>query len=233
MRVAIYQDYVHNNGSLAMALQDRGIHYAFFDAEMIISGALTMVDALIMPGGADLYYCEKLNGPGNLEIRDFVAKGGGYLGLCAGAYYGCSALDWNKGEIAGPRELAFINATASGPILDFIEDRDIEKSWYGAAPLTWGNKTFNTLYAAGPLFHNLKDDVRVYASYAQGPAVIGKGKVILSSPHIEICGDYFAFGRYQHNAKNAAHDARVGEIISRDGDTQNAFFNFILGELER
>lgn len=231
MRVAIYQDYVHNHGSLAMALQDRGIQYAFFDADMIIGGALSMVDLLIMPGGADLYYCEKLNGEGNDEIRTFVENGGGYLGICAGAYYACTQLDWNKGEIAGSRELSFIDATATGPVFDYILDGDIEKSWYAAVDLTWGEQTFATLYEGGPLFDGAKD-VTVYASYDRGAAVIGKsvgkGQVVLSSPHIEINADTFARGRYMHRNTSSDYELFVADELSGDVDAQNAFFDFIL-----
>ncbi len=42
---------------------------------------------LIIPGGADLPYCKKLNGIGNDIIRDFVHRGNLYIGICAGGYY--------------------------------------------------------------------------------------------------------------------------------------------------
>lgn len=211
-----------------MALQDRGIEYAFLDADMIAGGALSLVDGFIMPGGADLYYCEKLNGRCNAEIKAFIKNGGGYLGICAGAYYACSALDWNNGEIAGTRELALIDAKAVGPVFEFIEDGDIAKSWNAAVPITANSRKFYTLYNGGPLFTNIKDDVTVYASYAQSPAVIGKGNVVLSSPHIEICGDAFSRAWYKHNNKSADHEAAVADMLLQDADAQNAFFDSIL-----
>jgi biotin--protein ligase len=72
---------------------------------------------LVMPGGADLPYCRRLAGRGNALISDFVAAGGGYLGLCAGAYYAAARVDFEPGtllEVAGPRELAFFGGTARG-----------------------------------------------------------------------------------------------------------------------
>jgi len=65
---------------------------------------------LAVPGGADLPYCRELNGRGNQVIRDFVEGGGSYLGLCAGAYYASSRVEFEIGtqmEVAGPRELSF------------------------------------------------------------------------------------------------------------------------------
>lgn len=233
--IAVYQDYVHNNGSLISALQSRDIIAQMVDAQDIIDGALDVFDAFIMPGGADLYYCEKLNGAGNDKIRRYVEDGGIYIGICAGAYYACNSIDWNKGEIAGKRELAFMDTKAVGPVFDFLEDKDIEKSWYNAVPLQWGEQKFLTLYAAGPVFENLSDDVEVYASYEHGPAVIaqrvGKGAVVLSSPHIEICGDAFLRGRYDHKSKSAAHENKIAQMMLRDADLQNEFLDSILKEI--
>ena len=75
---------------------------------------------LVMPGGADVPYCKHLNGRGNILISHFVRKQGGtYLGLCAGAYYGCSRVEFELGseiEVLGDRELAFYPGIASGSI---------------------------------------------------------------------------------------------------------------------
>lgn len=91
------------------------------DAAAIKNGALS--DAcrlLVMPGGRDLPFCSRLNGPGNQQIRDFVRSGGSYLGICAGGYYGSSCVEFAKGdpllEVVGPRELSFFPGTAQGPV---------------------------------------------------------------------------------------------------------------------
>jgi len=242
MKIAVYQDYVHNNGSLLMALQTLGHDVLFVDAAAITQGELTQskADALIMPGGADLYYCEKLNGAGNAAIRAFVEAGGGYLGICAGAYYGCSALDWDNNAIGGGRELGFVDAVATGPILQFIQNGDIKQSWYGAPSISWGDRRFKTLYAAGPVFENPQGDIDVLAQYDDlggAPAVIGRrvgrGYAVLSSPHIEAFGDTFAAGRYAHNNANYAHEQNVAAQLQADIETQRDFFAFILKTLSR
>ncbi len=74
---------------------------------------------LVMPGGRDLPYVTKLRGRGNKHIRDFVRDGGGYLGLCAGGYYGASFISFARGdrqlEVIGSRELGFFPGMAEGP----------------------------------------------------------------------------------------------------------------------
>lgn len=90
-------------------------------AEEIVSTNLSdHCSLLIMPGGRDLPYVNKLQGRGNRNISDFVRNGGSYLGICAGAYYGCSLVQFAQGdpflEVVGPRELAFFPGASQGPV---------------------------------------------------------------------------------------------------------------------
>ena len=53
-------------------------------------------------------------------IKDYVTGGGSYLGICAGAYYGASYIEFNKGgelEVIGARELEFFDGKAIGPAI--------------------------------------------------------------------------------------------------------------------
>ena len=64
----------------------------------------------ILPGGADIPYTKELNGRGNQKIKNYVANGGAFLGICAGSYYAGSFVDFAKNtalEVQGKRELAF------------------------------------------------------------------------------------------------------------------------------
>lgn len=73
---------------------------------------------LVIPGGADLPYCQALNGEGNKKIQQFVRKGGKFLGICAGGYYGLQRCEFEVGnprmEVTGPRELEFYPGTCKG-----------------------------------------------------------------------------------------------------------------------
>ena len=90
-------------------------------AKEIISGTLSeRCCLLVMAGGRDLPYVEKLKGKGNENISQFVKNGGGYLGICAGAYYSCSWVQFAQGdpllEVVGPRELSFFKGISQGPV---------------------------------------------------------------------------------------------------------------------
>ncbi|KAG2452489.1 hypothetical protein HYH02_002728 [Chlamydomonas schloesseri] len=106
-----------------------GVHVRFLSTSELLEGS--WVDRcllLIMPGGADLPYCKHLNGRGNRIIRGYVEAGGAYLGICAGAYYACSRVEFEPGsrlQVVGDRELAFFPGRARGaayPGFDYLSE---------------------------------------------------------------------------------------------------------------
>lgn len=238
--ILLYQDYIHNNGQLHAALVRVFGHaqVGFCDARDILSGILDDgVSLFVMPGGADLYYCEKLNGPGNARIRAYVEGGGSYLGICAGAYYACAALNWAAGtdqEISGARELGFYNGTATGPVMEFLEGQNINGSWLHAAPVTYhddqGDITALLAYEAGPVFTG--GDAVILARYEDGGAAIietkiGQGRVILSSPHIERA----ALAPYRHRNGSYDYDMAVMRALASHHTQQDMIWNRVLGRL--
>lgn len=72
---------------------------------------------LVFPGGRDLPYHFDLSGKPNRRIKEYVENGGRYLGICAGAYYACSEIEFEKGtplEVTGQRELGFFPGLCRG-----------------------------------------------------------------------------------------------------------------------
>lgn len=201
-RVYVYQDNIHPKETLMNRLTTTFGQeaVAFCSAEDIINGCLTSdITLFVMPGGADLAYCEKLNGTGNSAIRSYVEQGGTYLGICAGAYYACRRIEWAKEDpvysICQDRELGLFKGTAIGPIYDWLEDGDITRSWDNVALLETGKGTSSALYSAGPIFiPDADSNHTVLASYktlVNTPAAlvtipVGKGRALLSSCHIEF-----------------------------------------------
>ena len=77
--ILIYKDIgvgEHVLHCLEKALNKRNQQILMIDSEFIINEDLSPYKSLIIPGGADLPYCEKLNGMGNQKIKNFVANGG-------------------------------------------------------------------------------------------------------------------------------------------------------------
>lgn len=184
-------------------------------AEAVVDGrVLGMADIFVMPGGADLPYCKKLNGAGNDNIRAYVEEGGTYLGICAGAYYGCRAIEFHKGRedaISGKRELAFTKAMARGSLPDLAPHYDLTLASAAIAAITLQDGTsVKSFYHGGPTFTGLGPDDEIIARYedvAGKPAAIlrayfGDGQAILSGVHLEVSAEDFA--DYPLQAENDA-----------------------------
>lgn len=157
---------------------------------------------LIIGGGADIPYHKRLRGIGCKNIKEFVANGGIYIGICAGAYFGSSKLEFALGteiEICDERELKFFPGTASGPCLKPYVYTS-EEGACAAKLISNNNLEFFAYYNGGCLFEHADNmnNVEVIARYADlnnRPAVIkcnfGKGFAILSGVHFEYSPKFY------------------------------------------
>lgn len=227
-KIAVYIDYINNNDSLRrLLIRDFGASNVFFyDAGDICAGQLKTnnIDLFIIPGGADLYFCEKLNGLGNRMIRQFVEDGGAYLGICAGAYYACSQLKFAENiegfEIKGDRELKFYKGCAYGPVMEYIQDADILKSWDCASEIEYAGETFQCVYRGGPYFDEGYGERVVvrYSALKHKPAAVievevGKGLAILCGPHLEYRSKDYAKTLYRHLNPNFEYEAKIAHTV--------------------
>ncbi len=154
---------------------------------------------LIFAGGRDVPYHDALKGPLNRRIRTFVEKGGNYLGICAGGYYGSQSVQFEMGqplEVSGQRELAFFPGTAEGPA--YGKGQFCYESEKGAriAPLSLASGELSAAYFNGGCSFSdaaLYPSVNVLAHYRNLPGQpaaliecrVGKGLAILSGVHPE------------------------------------------------
>lgn len=156
-------------------------------------------ELLIMPGGESWVYLDELGEKGAEEIRRFVNGGGGYLGICAGAFYATSHRE--GGAATGPYGIGLLDGVAfdatSVGVPGFIEGV-VQFDWELGNPLVSGlKKSTKMLLYGGPVLkfsqHEAKKkEIEILLRFAQTlePAMIrfryGKGRVLLSSPHLEI-----------------------------------------------
>lgn len=175
-----------------------------------------------MPGGADLPYCKKLNGTGNDNIRAYVEEGGMYLGICAGAYYGCRALEFHKGradEISGKRELAFTDAVSYGSLPDLAPYYDLTLHSAAITKVDIPDLgLMDVFYHGGPSFRLGGDDTFVRARYhaltSQPPAIIeadfGEGRALLLGVHAEMSAKDLS----DYPVKDAAEQTRLDTLLA-------------------
>jgi len=157
-----------------------------------------------------------LNGEGNRRIADYVRRGGAYLGLCAGGYYGSARCEFEVGnkplEVIGSRELAFFPGTCRGGAFKGFEYQSERGARAAVLKVATGAfkdevpQRFASYYNGGGVFvdaASIKNrKVEVLASYDEeidvdggdGKAAVvlchvGDGKALLTGPHPE----YVAF----------------------------------------
>ena len=77
-----------------------GFLIELMSANDILQGnELDQTHLFILPGGADLFYLEKLKGEGDRKIQQFIRNGGNFLGICAGSYYSGNYCEFAKGNL--------------------------------------------------------------------------------------------------------------------------------------
>jgi glutamine amidotransferase-like uncharacterized protein len=153
---------------------------------------------LILPGGRDIFYHSLLNGRGTDKIRSFVEKGGNYLGICAGAYFACKTIEFEKGgllEVCASRSLHFFPGTAVGPAYGLNQFSYESRQGAEAAKVSWKNEDCHVYFNGGCTFVAEKQisGVAIASRYLDledhPPAMIeiqfGKGLAFLSGVHFE------------------------------------------------
>ncbi|KAG7191940.1 biotin holocarboxylase synthetase [Scheffersomyces spartinae] len=226
-------------------------HYAVVtisEAALINDPWQTKSSCLVMPGGADLPYCEALRGEGIKKINQFVRKGGKYIGFCAGGYFGSSRCEFEVGnplmEVSGPRELGFFPGVARGCAFKGF----VYESHEGAkAPKLAVNKALvssfpgefvKNYYNGGATFVDASSfpNVEVLARYTDvldvespdNAAIIlcqvGKGKALLTGTHPEFSASLL---------KAAETEKVFKSIISELKDQELESTLFLKGLLEK
>ncbi len=160
---------------------------------------LAEFDIVVFSGGSGSAQSKAIGEAGRKNVRAFVERGGGYLGICAGAYLACAGFEWGLGilnaKTVSPkwrRGGGMVRAELTGP----------GRALFG--PVT---SPFTIRYNNGPIIMPLgRADLPPYEVAAvfrtelarngtpvgvmvDSPAVVhapfGRGRVLTLSPHSE------------------------------------------------
>ena len=170
-------------------------------AEQIRAGGLAGLDILVHPGGSGGEQGRNLEEPGREKIRAFVREGGGYIGICAGAYLATAHYAWSLNLL----DAKVIDTQHWNRGKGTVE---IELTTAGRALLRTTQARLPIHYAQGPLMAPAnKPEIEDYEELANfkteiakngapegvmiGTSAIargrfGKGRVICFSPHPEM-----------------------------------------------
>jgi glutamine amidotransferase-like uncharacterized protein len=168
------------------------------DAGLIERGDLAHYDLLFIPGSDMFKIAEDISDAGKENIREFIRNGGGYVGVCGGAYFAGKRIVWGGKEMTDDPLLEIFDGTCVGVIdqiaqypkydMCTVEISDKEH------PITTGiGETIRLLYYWGPLLlPDAGSDVAVLGRYqvndraAMVAFEYGLGRVFLIGPIAEI-----------------------------------------------
>jgi glutamine amidotransferase-like uncharacterized protein len=178
----------------------KGFQVKSITAEQIREGALKNFDVLITPGGSASKQSSTLGEKGREAVKRFVTDGGGFIGICAGAYLASAEYPWSLGLLDAHVLDRAHWARGQG-------DVQLKLSRAGQNSLTADKEVCTIHYENGPLLGpGNKDDIEDYESLAafeteirdngapvgamKGTTAIargkfGKGRVVCFSPHPE------------------------------------------------
>ena len=165
--------------------------------EEINAGVLGDFQLVLFPGGSGTKQGEALGGTNRHELRRFVRRGGGYVGICAGAYLATTDYPWSLGIIDAKPNTHQWNR---GRGVVEIELTDEGRRILGADGLRYQVRYHNgpiLVPAHDPALDEFQTLARFTTEIAEGsarrgvmidsPAIIcgnfGKGRVVLFSPH--------------------------------------------------
>lgn len=160
---------------------------------------LSAFDIIVFSGGSGSAQARAIGEAGRNNVRHFVEQGGGYLGICAGAYLACAGFDWGLG-ILNARTVS--NKWQRGRGMMRIQLTDEGRALFGDV-----RDPFTIRYANGPIIKPLgRSDLPAYRVAAafrteianngtpvgvmiDSPAAVlaefGRGRVLTLSPHSE------------------------------------------------
>ena len=91
--------------SLAACSLDPDLDARLITTSDIADGVLDSLDAIVIPGGSGSRQYLNLGAQNLARIQDFVARGGGAVGICAGAYFFSERPDGASLPLSGARAI--------------------------------------------------------------------------------------------------------------------------------
>ena len=208
IRVAVYQgpgagpSLASLTEVLAAAKGGPGLEVSPVSPEAIRKGKLKTFDVLIHPGGSGGGQGKALEEQGREAEREFVRNGGGFIGICAGAYLATADYEWSLGlveaRVVDKRHWARGNGTVevqlspTGKGFFGTETGDLA-IYYGQGPLLsrreWDNPLAPEYESLGVYRTDIAEKGAPEGIMPGTSAIIRttfeKGRVFVFSPHPE------------------------------------------------
>ena len=128
----------------------------------IANNVLDSIDAIIIPGGGGSRQYLNLGAENQQRIKDFVARGGGAVGICAGAYLFSSTPDYACLQLNGAQAIDIEHDNRGHGIAKFTLTEEGKKLF----PEIANRDTSFVMYYEGPVFVKNENDTLSYETLA-------------------------------------------------------------------
>ena len=91
-----------------------GYQVSVVNQNFVLGDGLSRYDIIVFPGGNPEVYGNEIGETGMEKIRNYVAAGGGYIGICGGAMFACEKAYW-AGSPMSYETLGVFDGDADGP----------------------------------------------------------------------------------------------------------------------
>lgn len=203
LRVAVFHDEGVSPkvaGLVELLRGQRHFDVAELKGEDVRGGRLDEFRVVIFPGGSGSGEARALQDAGRDNVRTFVERGGGYLGICAGAYLASADYDWSLHILdarvldrqhwargSGDVEVAFTQAGAKA--LGPAADRATILYWQGPLLAPAGKDAIPDYETLGTYVTEIAKNGApqgvMPGTTAIARGTFGKGRVFCFSPHPE------------------------------------------------
>lgn len=166
-------------------------------ADYINNNGLAAFRILCIRGGSMYDYAQDISSKGKENIKNFVNNGGGYVGICGGAYFASERVVWRGSQMA-ITPLGLFQGSTIGPVNEIMPYPNYTMCKVNivnhAHPITNSEGEFEwILYYWGPaLIPNVNTNATILGNYNEGNRTAmlafeqGDGKVFLIGTHPEI-----------------------------------------------
>jgi len=166
-------------------------------ADFININGLEGFHVLCVPGGNMYDYAQDISSKGKENIRAFVRDGGGYIGICGGAYFAAEKVYWRDSQLV-MSPLGLFAGAATGPINEITPYPNYTMckvnivNHVHSITQSEGNSKIMLYYWGPALTPNTDTNVTILGSYDGGnqTAILAfeyfQGRVFLIGTHPEI-----------------------------------------------
>lgn len=173
-----------------------GFSVILVNADYINNNSLDSFNIICFPGGDMYQYSQDISASAKEKVREYVRSGGGYIGICGGAFFASETVVWQGNQLP-MSPLGLFKGSAEGTIDAIVPypqrgmcQVDIVDTMH-AITHSVSNPQW-ILYYWGPVLKPNTSEVTVIGNYnaVDQPAILafeyGKGRVFITGTHPEI-----------------------------------------------